>query len=277
VHDCGDLAGRSRVTYGGRTYTLIDPAPGIGASTTPGTNNLVWYDVGAAAAWPAWSAAATYYPGGAFLVGTPSSGNVIVGCYVEGPQICHMNANDVSLFNGGRWTSYSNSINNNPGTGRKVHCHTGFTYYAALDGALSGHPFGAYFQATIGNETGIMVKGECPNYSAYRLRFGGEFATMNWDALDSSQSWYYTSPQTTYQLGTGVNQPYANIFTSFAIGANLSVARRVTIDSAAPASGNHAQGEIVFNSGAAAGGKVGWVCTAGGSPGTWKAFGAIDP
>ena len=37
-----------------------------------------------------------------------------------------------------------------------------------------------------------------------------------------------------------------------------------------------AKGDIVYNTGAAAGGKVGWVCVTAGTPGTWKAFGAID-
>jgi len=47
-------------------------------------------------------------------------------------------------------------------------------------------------------------------------------------------------------------------------------------DDNVPASGTWAQGDIVFNRGATAGGKVGWVCVEGGSPGTWKPFGVID-
>jgi hypothetical protein len=35
-------------------------------------------------------------------------------------------------------------------------------------------------------------------------------------------------------------------------------------------------GDIAFNRSPAAGGKIGWVCTAAGSPGTWKPFGLID-
>lgn len=46
---------------------------------------------------------------------------------------------------------------------------------------------------------------------------------------------------------------------------------------AAPSTGTHVRGEVVFNADPSAGGKVGWVCTAAGTPGTWKAFGAIDP
>lgn len=45
----------------------------------------------------------------------------------------------------------------------------------------------------------------------------------------------------------------------------------------APTDFTFAQGDMVFNSGATAGGKAGWICTAAGTPGTWKPFGAIDP
>ena len=51
---------------------------------------------------------------------------------------------------------------------------------------------------------------------------------------------------------------------------------RASWGSAAPAAGSHLQGDVVFNTGAAAEGKVGWVCTVSGVPGTWKAFGVID-
>lgn len=46
---------------------------------------------------------------------------------------------------------------------------------------------------------------------------------------------------------------------------------------AIPSTGTHVQGEIVFANNAAAGGFAGWYCTTGGSPGTWKTFGAISP
>ncbi len=52
--------------------------------------------------------------------------------------------------------------------------------------------------------------------------------------------------------------------------------QKIAFGSAAPASGYYKQGDIVFNTGASASGKVGWVCVTAGSPGTWKPFGAID-
>jgi len=44
---------------------------------------------------------------------------------------------------------------------------------------------------------------------------------------------------------------------------------------AAPASGTYRQGDVIWNTAPSAGGNMGWVCVAAGSPGTWKSFGAI--
>lgn len=39
--------------------------------------------------------------------------------------------------------------------------------------------------------------------------------------------------------------------------------------------GSYEVGDIVWNTAPTAGGYIGWVCVAAGSPGTWKGFGAI--
>lgn len=46
-------------------------------------------------------------------------------------------------------------------------------------------------------------------------------------------------------------------------------------DNAAPTAGNHTLGEVIYNSNPSSGSPIGWVCTASGNPGTWKAFGTI--
>jgi len=43
-----------------------------------------------------------------------------------------------------------------------------------------------------------------------------------------------------------------------------------------PTIGYHSQGAIWLNENATAGGFLGWVCVVGGTPGTWKTFGAIS-
>lgn len=49
----------------------------------------------------------------------------------------------------------------------------------------------------------------------------------------------------------------------------------VMYGSGPPGSGTYAQGMRVLNSAPAAAGNIGWVCTTGGTPGTWKTYGAI--
>lgn len=48
------------------------------------------------------------------------------------------------------------------------------------------------------------------------------------------------------------------------------------VASAAPTTGAWLRGDIVYSDSPSASGSVGWVCTSGGSPGTWKTFGAIS-
>lgn len=49
------------------------------------------------------------------------------------------------------------------------------------------------------------------------------------------------------------------------------------VKSAAPVAGTWAVGDVVYHSVPAASGTIGWVCVTAGTPGTWKAFGAIVP
>jgi len=55
-----------------------------------------------------------------------------------------------------------------------------------------------------------------------------------------------------------------------------SAARHQTNGTAAPTTGEWAAGDIVWNRSPAPGGFAGWICTAAGTPGTWKPFGAIS-
>lgn len=52
--------------------------------------------------------------------------------------------------------------------------------------------------------------------------------------------------------------------------------RNWVYDSAAPAAGTWSAGDIVYNVAPISGGYLGWVCTLGGTPGTWKTFGLIS-
>lgn len=68
-----------------------------------------------------------------------------------------------------------------------------------------------------------------------------------------------------YAVSSGAINP-----APFALGGNY-----VNYGSAAPTTGTWGRGDIIFNTLPSAGGTVGFVCTSGGTPGTWKTFGTI--
>jgi hypothetical protein len=90
-----------------------------------------------------------------------------------------------------------------------------------------------------------------------------------------------TNAEHVYYLGgvgalVGVAAPMGSYSpaASFQNGLQLT-GKRMDYADAAPATGTYQPGDIVYNSAPSAGGTVGWVCTAAGTPGTWKTFGAI--
>ncbi len=50
----------------------------------------------------------------------------------------------------------------------------------------------------------------------------------------------------------------------------------ITFGSAAPVAGDYLRGDIVFDSAPSASSFIGWVCTAPGTPGTWKTWGVTS-
>lgn len=55
------------------------------------------------------------------------------------------------------------------------------------------------------------------------------------------------------------------------------LSRVIVFAEAAPTTGTWMRGDRVYDQTPTAGGTEGWVCTASGTPGTWKAFGSIAP
>ena len=113
--------GNTGVTQGGNQYVLLIPADGINhsASTTPGTDNSIWYFVRAGAAnaqFPAYVGGTTYYPTAPIMCVGSSNRTTIVGGYEEvgGAGYCHLSAAGVALGGGFMWTTYSKKFDANP-------------------------------------------------------------------------------------------------------------------------------------------------------------------
>lgn len=77
----------------------------------------------------------------------------------------------------------------------------------------------------------------------------------------------------TYQQWASPTYSFANTGLQGAVGR--STRTNICWGTAAPVAGTWNRGDIVWDVTPSAGGTMGWVCTTGGTPGTWKTFGTI--
>lgn len=247
----GNITGR--VSSGGRLYVLLDPTAGIGASTTPGTNNQVWYDVGAGASYPAWSGAGTYNVELPILIVGASTRSVVVSAYVEGSTPSHIASNGGGQYVGGQagWTRYS-------GGTQKVHNITEAIYsFSGVGGYKSYSPshstLGAHFEVAIGaqpagQDDGVILSHSCGTEGFY-WAWQSSSGDYIYNYLNAKEIWRITGPGTAKTFGRGAAVPHMIQFKDFAlcdpadathtniIGARLNV----------PASGEFSRGDFMFN------------------------------
>ena len=86
--------------------------------------------------------------------------------------------------------------------------------------------------------------------------------------LDNSSptSAFPGTPGTNYSGSTVKQQP----------NRVLKYGRQCEFGTAAPTTGTWERGDIVYDTNVSASGFLGWVCVSGGTPGTWKTFGAVS-
>jgi len=76
-------------------------------------------------------------------------------------------------------------------------------------------------------------------------------------------------------LGIKVQYPGDDVDLQVA-GAIRFQDKKMAVANEIPSSGNHNQGDMIYNNNPQAGGYLGWVCIEGGTPGKWKRFGKIE-
>lgn len=99
---------------------------------------------------------------------------------------------------------------------------------------------------------------------AYRIRDKVTF--IGNVALDSGTS--------DYQIPS--NEPLPTMIGNLMSNSATTAAPVIAYAATVPASGQWRLGDLVYSTAPVPGGDIGWVCTQGGSPGTWKSFGAIQ-
>jgi hypothetical protein len=279
--------GNKGVSYGGRRYALITENTTLGGTTTPGTNLLVWYDVGSDATpyperFPAWDSGTTYHPTMPYYGASVYS--TLYNAYVETSSIpCH----SVGPVIGGNpfCTSLTPTL---IATSRGVASERGSGHYRSTGGD-TGH----LLYPKIGEEEWVFVGSQGnstadvfqrANLMSHRVNGwdyswgwnSGEDVSFNRDNGNTLFSW--GGPNTSRTYGRSTAQPDILTLHDFALQdpSNSNNSRIHGTRDAAPTTGYHAQGEVMYNVAPTAGGFVGWVCTTAGTPGTWKQFGAIS-
>lgn len=263
-------------SYGGNSYQAVPTASaGDLVATTPGTNANIWkpiLSVGSRAiAWTGSNPSGTYRHGGPVYTDNANGRVNLLGTYIEsGHGVGFLSP--VTTMLGGIWEMPVGGVALRASLGN-LHTRSGLESEAV-------NSSGKTVTARVGGDAGngdILYWQHSDDNSAWpwrMRRIGADWAVDN-ASSEFRRAFILTGELTQRYMGTSQTQPYLFNAPVLAIGSGGDT-RRQTTGTAAPTTGAWAQGDIVWNIGASASGKVGWVCVTAGTPGTWKTFGAID-
>lgn len=256
-----------------RRYHVALGKAAAASTTVPGTDSSVWVPfewAGGMKGLPLWSRGMTWKEGGSYCGATQAGETVWEACYEELGQP-PAQIRSPALWIGGQ---------------SAVSAWSSCVQIKASEGALSnprgflasqpyhdGSRLRALFGANLATGAVMLVGHETLHPNSFVMGAGRDTYFL----LDGQPANFltFTGPLTAFTGGRSTAQPGAVNIPRLFVGSGAS-ARAIDYGSGPPASGHHAAGELVYNIAPTAGGKVGWVCTAAGTPGTWKAFGAID-
>lgn len=292
IHISGYGYNNKGVHHGGRRYILIAGSPVENPSTlpnttTPGTNNTVWYDVGAGIAdstWLDWDAGGDYslYRLPIFDTG---GGRTYTAPYTEA-GMSHVALGSIVVGGTNTLTRYSlgylhspydflsapggmgTYLPFNPGTAEQT--RNGDYSWVVAGRQHEEHGFGAN-----GGMQFISSRRQSPSTNTWQFGYAGN--DIQCKQIAGKVIFNITTPATTQDFGTGTAFPHMIEFHDLAMLAqDNGKSRIIGYRGSAPASGAHAKGEIYYNTDPVPGGFIGWVCTTAGTPGTWKTFGVIS-
>lgn len=273
VHaDAYNVLGMGEVTFGGHNYSLISATAGIGASTTPGTNNAIWYDLGTGSGRPAWSSGGAYYPSAGIIATGANTRSVWSGPYVEvgGPA---SNVFSPGMVIGGnistQFTVFTPHISSGNGIGGVVISPTGMGGFQTLVGNSWGSNADSYAAYD-----GLHVASA--NFGDWRQGFfaTGTVGDYVWQYHNLGIPMYMTTSTAVagdaFGRTSGCTLCVAIPKLALGIGSN---ARILNTGSGAPSSTGNAVGEPYFNIAPTSGGCSTYVVTAQGTPDTYACTG----
>lgn len=251
--------------YGGHIWRVRPGAHAAASTTTPGTNANVWVDLGAGSTpfgggWVSgqtFSSGGAFYAGGAAFASNNNARNVFAG-YAEGNQASG-------------WSDSNTSI-----------CMPGFSgwngpdLYAAQNKVLSP-AIGARVAGVTANHI-VNISWGNPGGA-----FDNVFGQLG-NATDESQPWSFHCDDNNQVYQRYAAADGSEAYRMYPPGYQMGMAFGRGIDvegvqfharTAVPSSGTWSTGTIVKNKTPAVGQPKGWVCTVGGTPGTWVSEGNL--
>jgi hypothetical protein len=277
------------ITDGSYRYRLKDGQDALGASTAPtsGGTNAVWELMGAGGVhvlFPLWSTyvagGGSFVSGGAAYIRGGNARTCLLNGYNEG-DCAPIIVTAPSFALGGLMSPTDPTVPYafaDVNFGSAIASTTGFSKLwadIATGETISSGIGGSPLTASVKFLTWAYHSTYAP--LAWRTMFGNNSYRNEdlWTVYANSGSLApecLTGPSTQEQFGTGAAQPYYRFILNFAFG-QPGQARRMDYMAAAPTTGLHGRGEIVWNNAAsAATGLLGWYCITTGTPGTWVAF-----
>lgn len=259
------------VSHGGKRYYIV-AGQAVGASTNAPTGTYLdntwwgWYEDGgvdAGRSVPAWTNGITIREGGPYRSTNVNAHNVFVGCYSESGQAPSKFVYPTLIIGGlhaagmkgtGAW------LENLQGVLGSRHS-IGSIDAAGTSGTVIGHS---------GTHMSLFDPTDAPLNYTLKFDTGNLVWTYGNSGLSTQWAFAITGAATTNPMGAK-RMFFPN---GFGMGSGATT-MRWEFGTAAPASGTWTRGSLVWNSEPSAAGVPGWVCTAGGTPGTWKAMAAL--
>jgi hypothetical protein len=290
--------GNTGVRHGGNAYQLISGVSGIGAATTPGTNDEIWMylwpiTTESLIQFPNWSALDTYtLQCPAFFEGGQS---IVIPTYVEGSTIsAHVTGGAQVIGGNMACTRYSNKMGQvDIGVNSKLANSQAFgTRRLHAPGSAEEVAQGDSSEVYVGGpaESGgyangmnwLQVRRELTGTGWYEWGYRG--ADIYFGLAGTADFWRISGTTTARTYGRSAAVPHIFGFHDFAIhdASDPAFARIYGMRAARPNSGSHARGEWVWPQNPTTYGTAAWVCSVDGTPGTWATvplFGltSIDP
>jgi hypothetical protein len=260
------------VSHNGNRYGVIvgqEAGASINAPSGTTASNTWWYYLGSGgvrSGIPAWSSGTIYRAGGSYRTDNANARNVFVGCYHEQGQGKAQLVTPTFVVGG--------ILGGSPeGSGASIYAGPGGYVYSKRGFRVSQSDTASTVEIQLGeagNKSTILLFNDSAAASrGYRLRFNGNDLQLDYQNSSALRPFLISGPATAQQFGTGAAVAHAFYPTKLMVGETVANARLMSNGTAAPSSGPHGAGEIVWNRTPASGQPMGWICAAAGTPGTW--------